>query len=205
MGGKQAMQKHRAGSSPIFRKARVSLVILSVLLLLSQIFFHGLVGDASRLASYANYMPETLRGPTSVTVNEGTARSMFRSISGNNNNATTMAEFQTRDEQAVTHSYNKSKAKYAYAFVIGGCKPEKPSYRFFIHNILITARILRETRSNSRADADFDIVVLFQMGYESAHERLPIEDVRQLKAMDVKIKYIPKSPQESFYRTGELG
>lgn len=31
-------------------------------------------------------------------------------------------------------------SKYAYAFVIGGCNPEQPSYQGFIYNIMVVAK-----------------------------------------------------------------
>jgi hypothetical protein len=164
-------------------KARVVLTIIIVLLTLSQILFHAKVGDASKLVAYERYMS------VSGAMNEFT-RFGPRRFDGDN---------ATIDEQAPlpVELQIQEQARYAYAFVIGGCMPEKPSYRYFIYNMLITARILRE--AGSRAD----IVAFFQMSYESAHERLLEEDVRQLRAMNIKIKYIPKSPQECFYRTGE--
>jgi hypothetical protein len=90
-------------------------------------------------------------------------------------------------------------ANYAYAFVLGGCNPDEdfPAYRSFIYNILVSTRVLREAGSQA------DVVAFFQISYKSTYDRLPSEDVRLLEAMNVRIKYIPKSPQESFYRTGK--
>jgi hypothetical protein len=183
------MEKSRRSS--LVRKGRVFLTIIIVLLTISQILFHFKVGDASKLVAYERYVPDGayFHGlPVPVdTMNEGT-RFGPRSFAGDN----TTIDVQRHLPGA---SQIHEKARYAYAFVIGGCMPEKPSYRYFIYNMLITARILRE--AGSRAD----VVAFFQMSYESAHERLTEEDVRQLRAMNIQIKYIPKSPQECFYRT----
>jgi hypothetical protein len=177
------MRKSRLSS--VLRKARVLLILLIALFSLYQFLLHAQEGDASKLVTYERSVPGAFRALH--TMNEG-KRFGPRSFDGSNSTMDEQtrlpAEFQTRE-----------KARYAYAFVIGGCMPEKPSYRFFIYNMLITARILRE--AGSRAD----IVAFFQLSYESAHEKLLEEDVRQLLAMNVKIKYIPKSPQECFYRT----
>jgi hypothetical protein len=90
-------------------------------------------------------------------------------------------------------------SKYAYAFVLGGCNPDEdfPAYRSFIYNILVSTRVLREAGSQA------DVIAFFQISYKSTYDRLPSEDVRLLEAMNVRIEYIPKSPQESFYRTGK--
>lgn len=181
--GKYTMRSRR---SSIAHKARVILAILIALFSFS-LLFHSPVGDTSKLVSYERNVPGAFHGLQ--IMNEGT-RFRPRSFDGDN---------ATKDEQRHLPAEHqiREQARYAYAFVIGGCMPEKPSYRYFIYNMLITARILRE--AGSRAD----IVAFFQMSYKSEHERLLDEDVRQLRAMNIKIKYIPKSPQECFYRTGE--
>jgi hypothetical protein len=190
--GEDTMVERRSRRSSLVRKARVLLTILIALLTISQIFFQAEVDDiTSKLVAYERYVPGAFHHglPIPVYMNEGT-RFGPRSFDGGDN--------ATMDEQRhlpVKSQIQEQVARYAYAFVIGGCMPEKPSYRYFIYNMLITARILRE--AGSRAD----IVAFFQMSYESAHERLTEEDVRQLRAMNIKIKYIPKSPQECFYRT----
>jgi len=83
---------------------------------------------------------------------------------------------------------------YAYAFVIGGCDPNKPAYRNYIYDILIAADILRQRGSRA------DVVAFFQMSYHSNYTKLPDYDTRLLKAMKVRILYIPVSRDESFYR-----
>jgi hypothetical protein len=181
------MQKSRRSS--MAGKARVLLTILVALFAVSPFLFQGQVGGVSKLVAQERNVPGAFHGLHNM--NDEGKRLGPRSFDGDN---------ATMDEQThlPVEFQVREQARYAYAFVIGGCMPEKPSYRYFIYNMLITARILRE--AGSRAD----IVAFFQMGYESAYERLLEEDVRQLQAMNVKIKYIPKSPQECFYRTGEL-
>jgi hypothetical protein len=84
---------------------------------------------------------------------------------------------------------------YAYAFVVGGCSPEKPAYKNYIYNILIATRILRSKGSKA------DVFVFFQMSYNSVNDTLPEEDVRVLEAMNIKFRYIPKSKIENFFKT----
>lgn len=85
-------------------------------------------------------------------------------------------------------------AKYAYAYLVGGCKPEKPSYRYYIYDIMINTVMQRKEGSTA------DIVVMVQMKYDSEYEKLPEEDQRLLDAMNIKVVYIPKAKDESFYR-----
>lgn len=82
---------------------------------------------------------------------------------------------------------------YAYAFIVGGINPQHPSYRGYLYNILIAARILRKRGSQA------DIVAHFQMAYLSADDNLPAADVHMLQKLDIQIRYIEKSATESFY------
>jgi hypothetical protein len=126
--------------------------------------------------------------------------STYEAVGGNGTKA--VAQQNERSFAAVNSTLTAGKrqfAKYAYAFVLGGCNPddESPTYRYFVYNILVSARVLREAGSQA------DIVAFFQISYQSTYDRLPSEDVRLLEAMNVRIEYIPKSPHENFYRTGE--
>lgn len=85
--------------------------------------------------------------------------------------------------------------KYAYAFVIGGCNPDNGRYKGFLYNILVSARILREE------GAEADIVAFFQISNSYNASELPLDDVRLLSSLGVKIMYIPKTELESFYDT----
>ena len=89
-----------------------------------------------------------------------------------------------------------TKTRFAYAVVVGGCDPDKPSYRGFFYNTLVAASILRQLGSTSA-----DIILVVQMSYHSAHEALPPTEQAALQALGVQVRYIPKSPWESFYNT----
>jgi hypothetical protein len=88
---------------------------------------------------------------------------------------------------------NQARAPYAYAFVVGGCDPKKPAYRNYLYNVLNSAYLLKKHGSKA------DIVAFFQMSFTSEHERLPQREVQWLAQMGVRVKYIPKTRQESFY------
>ena len=49
-------------------------------------------------------------------------------------------QIRAPDQQEAT-------SKYAYAYLLAGCNPEKPSYRGFFFNILISAHILQASGS----------------------------------------------------------
>jgi hypothetical protein len=84
--------------------------------------------------------------------------------------------------------------RFAYAYVVGGCKPDDPSYRNYFNDILVSTYRQREEGSQA------DVVVFVQMAYESKTDTLPETDVKLLSAMNIKIEYIPKTKEESFYR-----
>jgi hypothetical protein len=88
------------------------------------------------------------------------------------------------------------RSPFAYAFLVSGCHPEKPAYRYFLYSVLVATRLLRETGSTA------DIVIFFQLGYSSSHETLPEDDIRLLHGCNItEIHYIPKSASESYYRS----
>ena len=84
-------------------------------------------------------------------------------------------------------------SKFAYASVLGGVDPSHPSYRGFLYNMLVAAKILRTSGSTA------DMVVFFQLSHTADLEELPREDVRLLEALRVIIAYIPKSQHQGFY------
>jgi len=93
------------------------------------------------------------------------------------------------------NNYNNTnnQRKIAYASILGGVDPQKPAYRGFLYNLLIAAKILRA--AGSRAD----IIVFFQMSHATNLEQLPQNDAKLLKAMQIKILYIPKTKHQNFY------
>lgn len=92
-----------------------------------------------------------------------------------------------------THDLN-SEHRFAYAYVIGGVQPENPSYRNYFNDIMISTYNQREEGSKA------DVVIFVQMAYGSQYDSITSEDSRLLGAMNISVKYIPKSEDESFYR-----
>jgi hypothetical protein len=63
----------------------------------------------------------------------------------------------------------------------------------FVYNILVAARILKEQGSTA------DIVVFFQLSNSYKRtDTLPEQDLQALSGLEVHIRYIPQSEQESF-------
>jgi len=99
------------------------------------------------------------------------------------------------DTLAVQHGNQEQKtADFAYAYVIGGCKPEDNSYVYYFYDILINTYL--QQKEGSKAD----VIVFVQMSFQSAYDTLPDEDIRLFNTMNIKVEYIPKAEDESFYR-----
>ena len=71
----------------------------------------------------------------------------------NHNNSSKVSK-SIKSPSSITN-INDEPAKYAYAFVVGGCDPERPGYRSFVYNILVASRTLQEEGSKA------DVVAFF--------------------------------------------
>lgn len=82
---------------------------------------------------------------------------------------------------------------YAYVFLLAGCDPDKPAYRGFLFDVLVSADlILREYQSKA------DVVVMVRMAAETNQKSLPEE--AWLRSVGAKIQYLPPpSANETFY------
>ena len=87
---------------------------------------------------------------------------------------------------------NTTSSPYAYVWIIGAINEDKPSYRGFIWDVLISASLLRRQGST----ADFWLYA--RLSPDSKRETMLDEDVRLLSAMGVRIKYLDKPQRESF-------
>jgi hypothetical protein len=85
-------------------------------------------------------------------------------------------------------------SQFAYAYVISGCNEEAP-HRNYLYDIAISTYLQREAGSTA------DVVVFIQMAYQSNLDELVEQDQLLLDAMNIHVKYIPKTADESFYRT----
>jgi hypothetical protein len=169
-------------------RTRLLIAVLIFVVTISQMIFHAFVDD-STLQLLESHIEQSLRhAPTNFSKGskyEAVRDSRTRAVAQQNKGPIAAAN------STLTLTEKRQFARYAYAFVIGGCNPDEefPTYRYFIYNILVSARVLREAGSQA------DVVAFFQISYKSTYDRLASEDVRLLEAMNVRIEYIPKSPQ----------
>ncbi|GFH55741.1 hypothetical protein CTEN210_12217 [Chaetoceros tenuissimus] len=81
---------------------------------------------------------------------------------------------------------------YAYVWVMGGINENKPAYKGFIWDILISARLLCRTGSTA------DKWLYVRLSPESNREEIPEEDRKLLTAHGIRIIHLKKSRTESF-------
>lgn len=83
--------------------------------------------------------------------------------------------------------------RFAYAFLVAGVEPEKPSYKGYIYNIAVAKDILKQRNSTA------DVVVMVRMHALSNSTSLPKEDEEILSKSGVIIKYIPPPLTDNFH------
>ena len=100
---------------------------------------------------------------------------------------TTDAPVTTQTPAIVTSS------DYAYVFMIGGVNPEDFStYRGYLFNILIAAKILRQQGSTA------DMVLWLQIVMKTDATTLPVEHEKWLEEAGIRLRYLPKTRVECF-------
>jgi hypothetical protein len=85
----------------------------------------------------------------------------------------------------------KADSPYSYAMICWSSDPDEgpyPGYKPYLANMLVARKILLEQGSK----ADFNVV--FKIKYTSNATRLPEQDHKSLKAMGIKVSYLPKTP-----------
>jgi len=97
-------------------------------------------------------------------------------------------------ETALTSSRSyKATGRYAYAFVIGGCRPEENAYRGFLYDVWISAHIFNQVKSQA------DVVVFIQMSSQSLYNRLPEQEESVTAALGINLIYLDKNLHDNFY------
>jgi lipopolysaccharide biosynthesis glycosyltransferase len=87
----------------------------------------------------------------------------------------------------------KKKPRFAYVFLIAGCKPEDPTYKGYVYNIAISNEILKEHNSVA------DVVVLLRMHSDTKHTSILPEDEAILTKTGIIVKYIPSPVTDNFH------
>eukprot|EP00978_Attheya_sp_CCMP212_P013578 scaffold34093_cov59-Attheya_sp.AAC.4 len=114
---------------------------------------------------------------------------------GGKHNSPTAATHPTHPTQPIIHTSTSALASspyYAYVWIIGAIHEDKPSYKGFVWDVLISASLLRKTGST----ADFWVYV--RLSPESKLDTMPDEDLRLFHALGVKVKHLDKPKHESF-------
>ena len=81
---------------------------------------------------------------------------------------------------------------YAYVWIIGAINENRPSYKGFLWDVLISASLLRKAGST----ADFWLYLRFSPN--STLTEMPEEDTRLLNEFGIQTKYLEKPKHESF-------
>ena len=87
---------------------------------------------------------------------------------------------------------NSPGSPYAYLWIIGAIHEDRPSYKGFLWDVLISASLLRKAGST----ADFWLYLWFSPN--STLTEMPEEDTRLLKELGIQTKYLEKPHRESF-------
>ena len=81
---------------------------------------------------------------------------------------------------------------YAYTFVIGGIHENRPAYKGFVYDILVSANLLRKLGSTC------DIWVWAQLSANSTLQDLLAEDKRMFQALNIHVELLEKPEHDSF-------
>ncbi len=83
--------------------------------------------------------------------------------------------------------------KFAYAFLMAGCDPKRPSYMGYIYNAVVSKEILRVFNSTA------DVIMLVRMRGNTLEERLPDIHVSLLTKSGIIVKYLQKPKVDTFH------
>jgi hypothetical protein len=101
-------------------------------------------------------------------------------------NSTVLLGYQKQQARVHDQQQQAASSKYAYAYLLAGCNPDKASYHGFLFNILISAHILQISGS----EADF--IVFVRMASDTKHKQLPDTEMEWLKRLQCRVIYLPK-------------
>lgn len=102
------------------------------------------------------------------------------------------------EEHRIPHTSNDTPSPcspYAYAFVLGGIHEDRPAYKGFLYDILISASLLRKLGSTA------DVWVWAQLSANSTLSTvLPKEDKRLFQALNIHVELLetPEPEYDSF-------
>ncbi len=100
---------------------------------------------------------------------------------------------QEQGQEQLLQQNSTRPERFAYAYLIAGCDPQKPSYLGYVYNIIVSKRILLERGSKA------DVVVMVRMRSETEATTLPSEHEQMFAKSGVIVKYIPKAHVDNFH------
>jgi hypothetical protein len=84
-------------------------------------------------------------------------------------------------------------SRFAYAFLVAGCDPSRPSYRGFLYNVLVAKHVLKAKGSTA------DVLLMLRMA-SNATKSLPAEEEQMLRDGGILFRYLPPpDTKETFY------
>ena len=98
-------------------------------------------------------------------------------------------------EEQSPHAHPQVKtpsSPYAYTFVLGGIHEDRPAYKGFVYDILVSANLLQKLGSTC------DIWVWAQLSANSTLKDLPEEDKRMFQALNIHVELLEKPEHDSF-------
>jgi len=154
-----------------------------------------------RLYSMSSIDPHTLPKNTTTLAN-GTLSSPSSPLVAapvETNVIETMPPVVTSAEPQLAGSNNtneeaepRSRAPYAYCFLIGGIHEDRIAYRGFLYNVLVATQLFNDFGSQA------DVVLFLQLSPDSNLTEIPNEDARLLDALNIRSILLPKPTMESF-------
>ena len=99
---------------------------------------------------------------------------------------------ETSSSSSVSGAYSLN-MNHAYAFLVAGCDPNKPTYLGYIYNVLVAKELLRQAGSTK------DVIVMIRMATSTNETVLPKEQQALLTTVGIIVRYIPKAQTDNFY------
>lgn len=160
--------------------------------------------DGGLATKLQNFNPRQLRARAAKGSASASAASTLEYLSQQIGTSSSLTSAEKEQLLSTLHHLQLSKAQskttgshdqspYAYMFVMGGIHEHRPTYKGFLYDVLVATTLLRRFGSTA------DVVLYLQMSPDSQLGGLPLEDLRKLRALQIKIKPLPApTHKESF-------
>jgi hypothetical protein len=168
-----------------------------VLLVLSAVWVLIINSHSFLLDFHCGYYVENTRAESSSYVVQSPSAHHWPMVSTTTSNEPQELSHQQQQQQEHSRQrYNFSNplqtSPYAYMFIVGGINPEKPSYRGFVFNVMVSTYLLKQHGSTA------DVVCFLQMSVHTNATALPAKEEDALRRLGVQLRYMEKPQHESF-------